>query len=535
MTIAEERLRIQVELDARKTQLERNMLGQFATPPALAEQIVRATLPFLPESGPIRFLEPALGTGSFFEAVHSLAGNRIEKAVGVEIDHAFARASSRMWSGYPLSVIEADFTLVDPIAIGYTSNLLITNPPYVRHHHIEAEQKRNLVKLSGRVSGIQPSGLAGLYIHFMLIAHRWLTPGAVSAWLIPSEFMDVNYGAELKRYLTEKVELLRIHRFAPEDVQFDDALVTSTVVIFRNRTPHLGSAVSYTIGGSMDQPREVSDITIETLRALRKWSTLPELGYSDQKPNLILGDAFSIRRGIATGDNKFFIRPLSEFHTSGIPNEFLKPILPSPRNVRELVVEAGESGYPVLHEQLALFDCSLPELELQRLFPLVYTLVQEGKDSGVDEGYLCKGRSPWYSHERREPPPLLCTYMGRPKHGEPPFRIIRNKSRAIATNVYLLLYPKPWVTKADLDGRLLDRVAEQLRKLGATEFTSEGRVYGGGLHKMEPKELARLPLCVAELETANRRFVQNVLFETRSPYDGNPLAQSLLSAGENLR
>ena len=68
------------------------------------------------------------------------------------------------------------------------------------------------------------SGLAGLYCYFLLIAHAWLAENGLAAWLIPSKFMDVNYGDEVKRYLTERVSLLQIHRFCPSDVQFDDAL-----------------------------------------------------------------------------------------------------------------------------------------------------------------------------------------------------------------------------------------------------------------------------------------------------------------------
>lgn len=518
MTLAKERLTIQTELDARKTQLERNILGQFATPPSLARQIVHATLPYLPEGEPIRFLEPALGTGSFFEALSESAEGRLTSAIGVEIDPAFARASKELWADQPISVVEADFTLLEPAAMSFSANLLITNPPYVRHHHIPAEKKRHLVRLSGRTSGFTPSGLAGLYIHFMLIAHRWLAPGAVCAWLIPSEFMDVNYGAELKQYLTQCVELLRIHRFEPEDVQFDDALVTSTVVIFRNSLPGQDHQLTYSIGGSMEKPRESVVVGLVDLRSLRKWSSLPRETVTYQQPVLTLGDAFTIKRGLATGENKFFIRPLTEFLQKGIPLEFLKPILPSPRNVRELLVEGGEDGFPLLDEALALFDCPIPEAELERRFPRVWEFVQEGKQSCVHQGYLCQGRSPWYSQERREPPPLLCTYMGRPKAGQPPFRIIRNKSQAVATNVYLLLYPKPWLLKADHDGGLLDRIAGALQELSAHDFTSEGRVYGGGLHKMEPKELARLPLNLEELRSGERNRIQNVLFERRRPY-----------------
>lgn len=53
---------------------------------------------------------------------------------------------------------------------------------------------------------------------------------------MPSEFMDVNYGASVKRYLLDKVTLLHIHRFDPKEVQFGDALVSSAVVWFSKRS-----------------------------------------------------------------------------------------------------------------------------------------------------------------------------------------------------------------------------------------------------------------------------------------------------------
>ena len=43
--------------------------------------------------------------------------------------------------------------------------------------------------------------------------------------------MDVNYGASVKRYLLDKVTLLHIHRSDPKEVQFGDALVSSSVVL----------------------------------------------------------------------------------------------------------------------------------------------------------------------------------------------------------------------------------------------------------------------------------------------------------------
>jgi hypothetical protein len=74
---------------------------------------------------------------------------------------------------------------------------------------------------------------------------------------------------------------------------------------------------------------------------------------------------------------------------------------------------------------------------------------------------------------------------------ERPFRFIWNHSGATAANVYLLLYPKAHVVR-----KLTEKAAEvfdALRAIRPEHFLSEGRVYGGGLYKMEPAELMRLP------------------------------------------
>ena len=79
--------------------------------------------------------------------------------------------------------------------------------------------------------------------------------------------------------------------------------------------------------------------------------------------------------------------------------------------------------------------------------------------------------------------------MGRSR--ERPFRFIWNKSKATAANVYLLLYPKADVAQA-MEEHCED-VLGALRAIGPDDFFRAGRVYGGGLHKMEPAELMRIP------------------------------------------
>jgi adenine-specific DNA-methyltransferase len=75
-----------------------------------------------------------------------------------------------------------------------------------------------------------------------------------------------------------------------------------------------------------------------------------------------------------------------------------------------------------------------------------------------------------------------------------PFRFILNHLRATVANVYLILYPKPALEKALRDDpQLAHRVWLALNTITPEAFMREGRVYGGGLYKMEPNELGNIP------------------------------------------
>jgi len=109
------------------------------------------------------------------------------------------------------------------------------------------------------------------------------------------------------------------------------------------------------------------------------------------------------------------------------------------------------------------------------------------------EGYLVRSRTPWYKQEQRQPAPFLCTYMGRSTQDKAPFRFIWNRSAATATNLYLLLTPQHGLAK--MLAAHPDRAAwihEWLSQVTGDKLRGEGRVYRGGLNKIEPKELASI-------------------------------------------
>ncbi|MCL1805531.1 MAG: N-6 DNA methylase [Clostridiales bacterium] len=482
------RLALQTELDAKKTIDERRKLGQFATPTTLAREIVSFGIDNMDTPHGIRFFDPACGTGAFYSALLSEAdANDIAVATAVEIDPLFANAAKSLWQEFDISIINADFTDIEPVD---NYNLVICNPPYVRHHLIDADNKNRIKYKTEITSGVKLSGLAGLYCHFLLQSVQWMGEGAVAGWLIPSEFMDVNYGKAIKDYLLSEVDLFRIHRSNPGEVQFNDALVSSAIVWFRKRKP-TAQSVTFTYGGTLKSPKEGKDISFAMLRKETKWTRFPCLpNRVDKEHTPKLKDYFDVKRGIATGGNDFFIMEESQIVDLGLPFEFFRPVLPSARYVQISEIESDELGNPILPQRLFLLDCRLGEKEVREKYPRLWDYLESGRDS-VGSGYLCKSRKCWYFQEQREAPMFICTYMGRQSaENGSAFRFILNNSRATVTNSYLALYPRKSLLESLAQKPDLKKtVWELLNTMTPDSLHSEGRVYGGGLQKIEPKEL----------------------------------------------
>jgi hypothetical protein len=488
------RASMQIQLDLQKNSIERNKLGQFATPNELALQIAKYVKKYYWPSGTqIKFLDPCIGTGSFYSAARQVwSSNDFHSAKGFEIDTVFADAAKDLWKSFGLDVTNADFTSLGMAGRKY--NLILTNPPYVRHHHLSSDDKLRLSRSINDYLPIKISGLAGLYCYFMLIADRYLENDAISVWLIPSEFMDVNYGTVIKSYLTKYVTTLRIHRFDPSDVQFDDALVSSAIVIFRKKSPPKEHMVDFSFGGDLFKPANLKGVPLGSLCSISKWTSLPcNVKLKRNVSYVALGDLFTVKRGLATGDNSFFIMTPEEAKSRGIPKSCLKHVLPSPRFLKQSVIESDKRGAPQIDNQQVMIDtrCSIEEIEKKH--PEFFSYLMSTAAKRVSEGYLASRRAPWYSQEFRDPPPFLLTYMGRGSERGKPFRVIWNKSQAVATNVYLLLYPKePLRTALQSDPSLYKKVYLALDAIESSSFLSEGRVYGGGLHKVEPNELKKV-------------------------------------------
>ena len=482
----------QSEIDGVKDIEDRRKHGQFSTPYELAKEIVSFGLSLL-DTESIVFLEPCIGSGAFYSALLCKAKTKdhIKAATGIEIDPLYYDCAKELWGHTGINLINENFLLATP---DKKYNLILTNPPYVRHHYLSQDEKAFLVDAVKKETGIVVSGLAGLYCHFMLLANKWLAPNAISGWLIPSEFMDVNYGSAIKEYLLNQVHLLRIHRYDPVNSLFSDALVSSCVVWFKKEVDDTDYDVEFTYGGTHDNPKTKKLIKKSVLVNEKKWTRFPEKEIRSAGQNEhTLGDYFDIKRGLATGDNNFFILSKEEILELGIDMGFFRPILPSPRNLRTDYITSDKNGVPQISPQLFLLDCELSEEEIKENHPALWTYLQSGIET-TRKKYLCRGRKKWYLQEKREATYFLCSYMGRGKQDGAPIRFILNQSKAVVTNSYLMLYPKDCLQQIITEKpKSIIEIWDALKSISGNDIEEQGRVYGGGLKKIEPRELSKVP------------------------------------------
>jgi hypothetical protein len=242
-------------------------------------------------------------------------------------------------------------------------------------------------------------------------------------------------------------------------------------------------------GGNLLNPDHTEYVTLSELINESKWKVPWIRRHVSSTIHPRIGDLFTVNRGLATGANAFFIMERSVAVKRGIPDVALRPILPKARSLETDVIEREKDGYPRVYPQLCLLDCELSQEEIRKKYPRLLDYLKTAPEE-VLKSTLVRGRKPWYHQEQRRPSPFLCTYMGRGSNSCVPLYFIWNKSDAVASNTYLMLYPREAL------GELVTKQPDTLRKMffllkeiNSKDLIANGRVYGGGLHKIEPKEL----------------------------------------------
>jgi len=447
----------------------RRALGATYTP----REIVQSMLAWSakqPGAAPDRIVDPGAGSGRFLLA----AARRFPDAalIGIEIDPVAAlalRANLRACGlMHRASLLVGDYRAVAPAPIAGRT-LFIGNPPYLRHHAIDGAWK-DWYAATARRFGVTASRLAGLHLHFFLRTLELAKPGDLGCFVTAAEWLDVNYGAALRRLLATNLGMTALHQLDPKALPFADAVTTGVITGFEigARAAHVRIDRVSSVAALADLSSG-EDVARATLAAAPRWTLITRPAAAVPPGWIELGEICRVHRGQVTGGNAIWI---AGPHSADLPPQVLHPAI---TKARELL--AGDAlRDPTRLRRVIDLPRDLDQLAVR---DAVDRFLAFAREQGADRSSIARHRKAWWSVELKAPAPILCTYMAR----RPP-AFVRNLCGARHINIAHGLYPR-----ALLEDAMLDALAGFLRENVAQ---AAGRTYAGGLTKFEPKELERI-------------------------------------------
>jgi adenine-specific DNA-methyltransferase len=125
-----------------------------------------------------------------------------------------------------------------------------------------------------------------------------------------------------------------------------------------------------------------------------------------------LGDLASVKRGIATGANDFFILSENEVRQRNISRKYLRPIITNARFIPH--IDFTDVDFESLKKQgvkVWLLDVADTIEELKG--DPVADYLALGQRRELHERYLTKTRKKWYFQQKRPPPTIIFPLMMR--------------------------------------------------------------------------------------------------------------------------
>lgn len=463
---------------------DRRQAGQFQTP-AWAADLMAAWL--LQEPCEL-LLDPGVGTGRLLFRAAQRPEPGPERLLGLDIDPVsleMARVNLLLRSIAHCSLRQANFLLA---SLRERPDALTCNPPYSRHHAIPVADKEAIHAGFEKRLGLRLSRLASLHVLFLVRALEVIRDAGRLAFITPAEWLDVNYGRAIKRFVLDRAHVEALVLWEHDHLFFNGALTTAAITLLRVGTPAPGPTrvvrlprrppeveeVLTAIAGERTKLRvDEVELTADT-----KWSR--PVGRRARR-GTPLRELARVRRGIATGCNRFFVASERLRRERGLELAYLRPCIATPRLVSgdELTLHDLRR----LPDEVPRWVLDYREPGAERRDDALGKYLRSGMSAHqAHAGYLASRREPWYALERRETSPILFTYMNRERP-----RFIRNRAGAVPLNTFLIVEPHEGAN-ADQVWRALNAEHVMRQLVGAR------RNYGGGLWKLEPRELSDLRL-----------------------------------------
>lgn len=483
----------------------------------------------------INVLEPSAGDGRFLSVLLSQSN----KVKVIELFEEKVKDIAQKYKSPNLIVEKNDF--LDYARVSNEKfSLIIGNPPYINPKLMGEDDKKRAKQLCD-IEKVDTSIMQNMWAAFVVGASRLLQQDGTIFFVLPMEFLQVQYAEKLRSHLEGKFNT--IHIIAFQEAIFTDIEQEVCLVYLSNKTqeePH----ILYEIYKDTVSEELLFSNTIKKNKPLKKWSNAiladeEILLLKDKSANYsAVKDMGITAPGIVTGGNKFFIlteEKVNEFEC----HAYVLPILQKSSYISENTIIMDDNLIKELNQKkkpaylLNLSKVKEGELPNKLKSYLEWAKVQKVRDIKLEECYKCANRNPWY--------------------GVP----IVKKGDIVFFKRYHLI-PRVYVNNADIhttDTGYHMRLKAEWEKesvvfcfynsltLAQCEF--QGRYYGGGVSELVPSEFKELKIPYRKIDIDDIKKLDK-MFQSKKDLDSivefvntrticNDMEQSIVEKIEAIR
>jgi adenine-specific DNA-methyltransferase len=470
-----------VEAKARKAR------GAFFTPPGLSRFVSEWAVRTPADS----VLEPSCGEASFLLAagarLRELAGGAApaaEQLRGVEVHAESAREAERLMASEGLA---ADVTVSDffDVSLREGFDVVLGNPPYVRYQAFSGAARAK-AQMAALAQGVKLTGLASSWAAFVVHAAGLLRSDGRLGLVLPAELLTVNYAADVRRFLMERFESVRILTF--EERVFPGVL-EEVVLLLAEGSGGTDRIELFQARGERDLTRADALAWVASAGSAGKWTPAfldddAGAAYAGLVAHEGFGELSEWGRaylGAVTGNNRYFTLSNVEARELGLrPPELRRLSPPGSRHLRGLTfTDAAWNDLAAEGKRTLLFYPKDKPSSAARRY------IEAGERDGVDQAFKCRVRTPWWRVPVVDIPDCLLTYMN---HDTP--RLVANRAGVLHLNSVHGVRFHSGLKRLGMD--VLPLASLNTFTLLGAEMV--GRSYGGGMLKVEPREAMRLPM-----------------------------------------
>ena len=492
---------------AKLAEVERQrLLGVFSTPDWLASAVSSWAV----RTSSDRILDPSYGGCAFLRALAGRLGELGckrpgERLTAVDIDPTWEScvAAEPELQG-TICVTRNFLELVEQDLPGVPFDAVVGNPPYVRHHWLD-EATRLAAHATETYLGFRIPMTASVWAHFLAHATRFIGGSGRLGMVVPEAVLQSDYAQPLLHHLSERFASVLLVRVPGQPFRGTDEVA---VVLAAE-----GAGPGEVKTAFADSPAQVREL-LQGTAADTSWSSAYRqrpiaeeaneirLKIEQHESTVAFSSLATVRIGLVTGANDFFIQSLEDLKSAGIPVDATLPVVKRTRWLSGIRFERDDfSALELSGRQVRLVAPTEEHLGK----PAIVSWINDGITQGFDQRQKCSVREPWHQVPRSSPPNAFasCSRQG------PPF-LVMNKAEAYCTNA---LHHVAWKGSG---GLLESAVVAFLTSHVGLWAEMSGRRYGGVL-KIEPGALAGLHLPMVELDESAIVDVDQLWRQGREP------------------